>query len=441
MEHVLLDQWQQEALDHDGHLLLCTGRQSGKTFLMSRKASKYMLEHPNHRIIVVSLTEDQAELMIIMILDYLEKNYRPMIAKGAKKPTKRRIYLKNGAMILARPVGNTGDAIRGFTGNILIIDEASRMPELAFIAAKPTLMTTGGHIWMCSTPHGKIGYFYECFLNKHNRFKVIHTNAEEIAKNRPITEVWTQERHDGALRHLDEEKLDMSEAQYRQEYLGHFIDDIRQLFTDDWIDKVCSLPRGSKSSHLPSDYFLGVDIARMGEDSSSFQIVQRTEGIIKHIESIITKKTYTTDTFDKICSLEKQWNFKQIGIDAGSGSLGVGIFDFLLRVPIVRKKVIPLDNHARMMDSRGEKTGRLLKEGMYVIMQMLGEQEKLQLLDDEKLRVSLKSVQYEYVRRAGMKTVIRIFSNPHHFSDFVEGLIRAVYLANQKHLKLQIHWI
>ena len=114
MEHILLDDWQQKALNTKGHMLLCTGRQSGKTFLMARKASDYMLTHPNCRIIVVSLTEDQAELMIIMILDYLERNHKKNIGKGMKKPTKKRIFLKNNAMCLARPVGNTGDAVRGF---------------------------------------------------------------------------------------------------------------------------------------------------------------------------------------------------------------------------------------------------------------------------------------------------------------------------------------
>ena len=33
------------------------------------------------------------------------------------------------------------------------------MPESVFTASKPTLLTTGGKIWMCSTPFGKTGYF------------------------------------------------------------------------------------------------------------------------------------------------------------------------------------------------------------------------------------------------------------------------------------------
>ena len=172
-----LDQWQDEILDYSGNILLNTGRQVGKTTIFAQKAGDYMMKNPGSRIIVVSLTEDQAQLMIIMTLDYLEKNDKKWIAKGKYKPTKNKIRLTNKSQILARPVGNTGDAVRGFTGDVLIVDEASRMPELMWTAAKPTLATTGGQIWMCSTPFGKQGYFYECWLNKNDRFKIWHVNT------------------------------------------------------------------------------------------------------------------------------------------------------------------------------------------------------------------------------------------------------------------------
>jgi hypothetical protein len=149
---LVLDKWQVDVLNAKGHFLLCTGRQVGKTTIFAIKAAEHMINNPKSRIIVVSLTEDQAQLIIIMILNYLEKNYKDRIAKPySKNITKNKIVLKNGSQVLSRPVGQTGDAVRGFTGDILIIDEASRMPESVFTASKPTLLTTGGKIWMCST--------------------------------------------------------------------------------------------------------------------------------------------------------------------------------------------------------------------------------------------------------------------------------------------------
>ena len=48
-----LDKWQQEILDYDGNVLLCTGRQVGKTTVFALKAAKYLVSHKNSRIIVV----------------------------------------------------------------------------------------------------------------------------------------------------------------------------------------------------------------------------------------------------------------------------------------------------------------------------------------------------------------------------------------------------
>ena len=435
------DKWQRDVLDYNGHFLLCTGRQVGKTTTYAAKAAEYMVEHAGSRIIVVSLTEDQAELIIIMTLTYLEQNHKEKIKKGQKNITKKKIILKNKSQILARPVGQTGDAVRGFTGDVLIIDEAAKMPESIFTAAKPTLLTTGGQIWMCSTPFGKQGYFYESWLNKNNRFKVFHISSEEVIEKREIGDIWTLERREGALRMLDEEKKDMTELQYGQEYLGKFMEDLTAMFTEEWINKVC-VGKKNKYNQLKGLRFMGVDIARLGKDKSAFQIFKRisADQIVQE-ESIVTSKQLTTQTFDRIKMLDRMWNFKKIGIDAGSGSLGVGIFDFLKRIPIIRKKVIDLDNKKHVEDHLGEKISSTLKEAMYATVLMLGEQGKLELLDDDEIRLSLASVQEEYVKKEGQRTKIKIYSTQHKFSDIIEGIVRAVYLANQKHINTQIDWI
>src|SRR3990167_10663520 len=227
---IILDDWQEEVLNYDGNILLCTCRQVGKTFIMSRKCAKYMIEHSGSKIIICSLTEDQAKLIIVMILAYLEKNRNSLIAKGKHKPTQNKINLLNKSQAIARPVGNTGDAVRGFTGDILILDEVSRFNELILTAAKPILMTTGGKIWMCSTPFGKQGFFYESFLNKNKRFKVWHISSEEVINNREISESWSEKKKHEAIEFLKHEKADMSELQYGQEYLGLFLDDLSRFF-------------------------------------------------------------------------------------------------------------------------------------------------------------------------------------------------------------------
>lgn len=436
VKDVILDDWQKEAINHRGNLLLKTGRQVGKTYIMSRKSAERMVSDPNTKIICVSLTEDQAQLIIVMVLDYLEKHYKTWIAKGHKKPTKNKVELTNGSSIIARPIGNTADSIRGFTADILILDEASRFNGLIFEASMPTLLTTGGEIWMCSTPFGKKGYFYDTYLANKDKenplFKVIETNSVDVLKNRAISEVWTEEKRDKAILFLDAQKEQMTKLSFAQEYLGLFVEDLQQFFSDDIILRSTILKRPTIAIPKTCTIYLGVDVARMGEDHSAFQIlIKYNSETIEHIESITTTKNLITDTYDRIIYLDDIYNFNKIGIDAGTGSLGVGLLDFLMRSK-VRNKVVPLSNMSRPLDHLGEKKKVLAKEDMYQNLLAMLESGKLKLLDDDNVRASLKSVQYEYSTEENSTNRIKIFSNPHNLSDIVEALMRSAYLANQK---------
>lgn len=430
MAQLILDDWQKQALEHRGNLLLCTGRQVGKTTIMAIKAGAYMLANPNSKIIIVSLTEDQAKLIIVMILDWLEKNSRNMIARGKHKPTQNRVVLKNGSQAIARPVGNTGDAVRGFTGNVLIIDEASRMPELAFQAGMPTLLTTGGEIWMCSTPFGKQGYFYECFLNKDNRFKVIHTNSEEVIRNRPINAEWTEEKKQKALAFLESEKQSKSKNYYGQEYLGLFLDDLRQFFPDNVILRTMTSKRPPFIS--PGDYSLGVDVAGMGSDVSTFEILLRNDdNRLIQVENLTTSKTYTNQTTDLIVQLNNKYNFRKIYID--DGGLGFGVFSQLLQERQTKSKVVAINNAKRSLDKNNKAKKKLFKEDLYNNLLRLMERKEIFLLDDPDIFLSLKSVQYEFENGQ-----FKIFGNNTHIA---EGLVRSAWIAQEKTIKLMIDYI
>ena len=436
--HLRLDEWQEELLDHSGNMVLCTGRQVGKTTIMAIKAAKYMVEHEGSRIIIVSLTEDQAKLIIVMILDYLEKNHKRLIARGKDKPTQNKLTLLNKSQALARPVGNTGDAVRGFTGDVLIIDEASRMPDLVWTAGRPTLLTTAGQIWMCSTPHGKQGYFWEAFQNKHDKFKVFHISSEEVIHNRPISESWSEKQRVEAIEFLKHERADMSELQYGQEYLGLFLDDLRNYFSDELIEKCCVLER-RPSVIKGKEYYLGCDIARMGGDESTWEVIHKidNENLI-HVENITKTKILTTTTTDIIWELDKQYDFQKIYIDAGSGSLGVGIFDVLLKDDRTKRKVVAINNRARVLDREGKSKARILKEDLYDNLRTLMERGHIKLLNDPEVKLSLRSIQYEYRTNDKGLSNIKIFGN---YTHIVEGLIRAAWCQKEKSINIWVRSI
>ena len=90
------------------------------------------------------------------------------------------------------------------------------------------------------------------------------------------------------------------------------------------------------------------------------------------------------------------------------------------------------------MDKYGDRSRGLLKEDMYDCVKSLGERGFLRLLKDQEVIASLESVQIEFVEKEGRNTMIKIFGRDTHIA---EGIIRAVWLANQKSLNLSISYI
>ena len=144
-------------------------------------------------------------------------------------------------ILLARPDGNTGKAVRGFEGQVLMVDEAPRQPKSCWIAAKPILAKTGGKIWMWGTFDGQEGYFWDRFnevyyKHKENaRFKVYHMDTETVSQNRTISETWTQYQKDELIQFLTEEKEEMTDSDYKQECMGVAASDLRRFYPEDLI--------------------------------------------------------------------------------------------------------------------------------------------------------------------------------------------------------------
>lgn len=429
-----LDLWQKEILETKGkiNLALRAGRQVGKSTIISRLAGEYAIENKRSSIMIISATERQAYLLFSKVLLYIDSKYRLFIKTGKDRPTKTEIKLKNGSIIRCLPTGMDGLGIRGYTIDLLIADEAAFIPDSVWPAVIPMLATTGGKIILLSTPFGNRGYFYDCFSD--DSFRKYHINAEDIAEQRDEPQKTFMKDHQ------EKQKKAMTKLQYAQEYLGEFVSDFQRVFSDEIIKKCCILDKTS-TANTPGEFYLGVDVARMGADYSSFQILEKKNELIKHRDSILTKKKYTTDTFDKIIELNKEYKFKEIGLDAGSGSLGVGILDFLLREPEIKRKVRAMSNLSRQLDHRGEKKKSLFKEDMYLNLVALMEKSKILLLNDDDVIASLRAIQYEYNLDPGAKSSVKIFASKHGFTDLVEGLIRAAWLANQKHLNSFISYI
>lgn len=435
-----LDPWQKEFLNTEGDKILCTGRQVGKSVICGMDAGEYAANNGKKVVLMIAPTERQAYALFEKTLDYLSINYRTLIKPGKHRPTKSKINLKNGTRIWCLPTGISGLGIRFLTVDRLYADEASRIPEEVWTAVTPMMLTTGGNSIYLSTPAGKEGQFADAVSNKddaYTSFTRFHVNSETVIRNREICDTWTAYQRDKALEHLGREKSRMSALQYAQEYEGELIDELRQFFPTDLIKSSMTIRGGflvptEQYASPPNLYknYLGVDIARMGDDDTVLVGIQDRQGKAYQMELIITQKTFLTETTREILANDKKHNYKKIFID--DGGMGVGVYDPLLEHPQTKRKVIPINNASRSISKDGDRRKKLLKEDLYNYLLSMMEQGKVNLYENDEIYHSLKSVQSEY---SGGN--LRIFGNNTHIT---EAIIRAIWGIRTKSLNIFINY-
>jgi len=415
-----LDPWQKEYIETEGNCFLLCGRQAGKTAAMSIKVSECAIKEENPcDYLVVALTERQAYALFFKTLMYLEQRYPRMIKRGKDKPTMHEINLKNGVRIMCYAVGLKGEGIRTYTIKKLFVDEAAPMAREVFVAIMPMLSVTGGSIDMASTPRGKEGYFYEC--SKRDDFKKFYVSAEDCPRHKK--------------EFLEAEKTRMTKLEYAQEYLAIFLDEFKRFFSDALLIQMKEKGLFIKRQEIINEhtFFLGVDVARMGEDECRFEIIDRIErDKLVHIDNICLKKVYLNEVTQEIIYLDKIYNFKRIYID--SGGIGVGVSDYLLSNEHMRKKIVEINNRSRPYEFKeNPKAKKLLKEDLYYNLLGLMERGEISLLEDDDLIESLKSIQHEVVIVANIPTTEKIWGS---YSHVVEALIRSCWCIKDKGLNI-----
>ena len=211
------DPWQVEVLNSTAKkVLLCCSRQSGKSSVSSIAALHTAIFQPGSLVLMLSPSLRQSSELFRKFLDYLDL-LPDMPARD--EDTKLSIKLDNNSRVVSLP-GSEG-TIRGYSSvELLLIDEAARVPEDTYYAVKPMLAVSGGRLLALSTPFGKIGWFFNEFSEgvgwqKHT---IKATDCPRISAE-----------------FLEEERRSMPAAWFNAEYMCNFSDAIDNVFTYDQI--------------------------------------------------------------------------------------------------------------------------------------------------------------------------------------------------------------
>jgi hypothetical protein len=415
------DKWQQEVINHEGNITLRTGRQVGKSEVVSAKAVQFALEHPGTTTLIIAASQRQSSLLFEKVRGIIDMKEMQGDKLYDEKPTLTKIILNNGSRIYSLPTGRTGHFIRGFTIDLLIADEAAYIPETVWLAVTPMLAVSQkirGFGWtiLLSTPYGKGGYFYDSFTDKS--FRSFHVSSEDC---RRIPKDF-----------LKKERARMTKAQYRQEYLGEFCDEWNQFFQTDLIKKCMTFISWEKDKdyNQGARYYLGVDIARYGGDENAFVICEMYKDKLKIIKCQTTNRISTTDTIGRIESFDTIWNFNKIFID--DAGVGGAVTDIL--IDKLGRKVMGLNNASKRIAIQGEeKKQGIFKEDLYSNTLMLMETGKLELISDLSLLRSLKSITYEYGASPGANSKVKIYGD---YAHLAEAMVRACWCLKERGLDI-----
>jgi len=422
---MIYDEWQVEVLEAKGNLAIRSGRQTGKSTVIAKLTGDYAKNNKNKVVMVIASTERQAYLLFEKVFEYINLNCKYLLKKGKQYQTKTKLELKNGTRIFCLPCGLDARGIRGYTVDLLIADEAAFIPRAVFDALTPSISTRidkGARIILLSTPFGRENYFFDCFSN--NTFTTFHISSEECI------------RQDKDF--LAAEKERMSKMAYAQEYLGEFADSQMQFFNDKLIKQSQTLERdGIPKIHPDKNYYLGSDIARMGDDSSTFQIFEEIDGKLFHRDNIQTNKTKLNETYDFIIHLDKQYDFNKIFID--NEGIGVGVYDFLMGNDQTKNKTLGILNSLEIPQVNGRK--KYQKEELYTLLLSLMRQGLVNLLKDDNIYFSLRSIIFDYTTDDLGRSHMKIGASRHTDTDIPEGLIRAALAIKYKDLNPTIYSI
>ena len=414
METPSLDEWQQQVLDQQGNIVLRSGRQVGKSFIIGIKTAEYALVNPNKTVMVISKTEKQAYLLFQKIYFNIIRISKTAIKKGKDRPTKHVINLKNGTTIHCLATGETGYGIMGFTLDLLIADEAAFIPECVWNSIIPALAITRGNVWLLSTPFLKEGYYYNCFQDP--TFTSFHTTSEQCPR-----------RDDNFLKH---KKATLSKAEYAQMYLGQFVDEIKRLFPEPLINRICTAIRPNMVRRN-AEHYIGCDVARMDRDEFSFEIVDKiNNNMCIQVENIVTKDIPLPASVRKIVAMDDIYHFKLEYID--SGGMGIAVCDMLREYDNHKRRVVEINNASRPYDKDGH-TKKTLKVDLYMNLLKLMQQGEIQLLKDDNLKESLRSMQADHNKDTGRISISG------RYSHIAEGLVRAAWCMKEKRNKLWVY--
>jgi phage FluMu gp28-like protein len=172
------------------------------------------------------------------------------------------ITFRNGSRILSLP--NNPDRLRAYSATDIYLDEAAHFlnDEPVMRAINPMLIATQGTLTIISTPFGKRGLFWENYQRATNNQSIDPTvKAYDLCPS-TISPLITKA-------HLERERQMLTDLEFRQEYLGEFLEEVDVYFPIDLITPCVNPALQPLDRAQPQkSFYYGIDFAKQRDETA-----------------------------------------------------------------------------------------------------------------------------------------------------------------------------
>jgi hypothetical protein len=218
-----LDPWQRKYLRTTARQrILLIHRQSGKSTCASIRATHKALYSPGSLTLLLSPSLRQSGELFRKVLASFRAAGKPVPAQAENQLS---LELVNGSRVISLP--GSEETIRGYSAvDLLVVDEASRVPDQLYLAVRPMLAVSQGELDIMSSPFGARGFFHKEWTEGEGweRFTATADQCPRISKA-----------------FLEQERRSMGDLWFRQEYFCEFLQasgavfnaaEVNNVFTD-----------------------------------------------------------------------------------------------------------------------------------------------------------------------------------------------------------------
>ena len=364
------------------------GHGVGKTFLASVVTLWFLFTQTPSKVITVAPTWRQVEQLLWSEINKLfKKKLLPQGFPGI--PLKTKLNIEEDWFATGVSPEDEVSTQGYHQDNILVVVDECPGVDLTIINALESLTTTdNSHILWIGNPITPSGHFYDAFANADEectkfRMSVLDSpnfTGEEVPKE--VAAKLTGKRWERIRR----KRWGVDSSEYMRRVLGEFPEEgDTQLIS---LGLVENAMRREVKTNDESLKVLGVDVARYGNDKSTF-IICRDDSIIGISE--LAKKPLT-EVAGKSARMYEQYKCDKIRVD--EIGYGASVVDMLIEKGIPKDRVIGVDNSSRDVIER-KSYYNVRAESWFHMKEWL---KTGSIPNHEKLKEDLTSPEYKYQR-------------------------------------------